>query len=90
MGRHPRRARGFAETEEDLSGDLTGAGMAYLRLAVRGDDEQTVGRAFSGAVVETSLSSYSGTFFTSAPSGDQGMARYWPTTVRAAACHTAH
>jgi Acyclic terpene utilisation family protein AtuA len=75
----------FAETAEDLSGDLTGGGMAYLRLAVRGDDEQAVGRAFSGAVVETSLSSYPGTFFTSAPSGAQGVARYWPTTVSAAA-----
>jgi Acyclic terpene utilisation family protein AtuA len=74
---------GFAETAEDLSGDLTGGGMAYLRLAVRGDDEQAVGRAFSGAVVETSLSSYPGTFFTSAPSGAQGVARYWPTTVGA-------
>ena len=73
----------FAESAEDLSGDLTGGGMAYLRLAVRGDDEQAVGRAFSGAVVETSLSSYPGTFFTSAPSGAQGVARYWPTTVAA-------
>ncbi len=75
----------FAETAEDLSGDLTGGGMAYLRLAVRGDDERVVGRAFSGAVVETSLSSYPGTFFTSAPSGAQGVARYWPTTVAATA-----
>ena len=75
----------FTETSEDLSGDLTGGGMAYLRLAVRGDDEQAVGRAFSGAVVETSLSSYPGTFFTSAPSGAQGVARYWPTTVAASA-----
>ena len=75
----------FAETAEDLSGDPTGGGMAYLRLAVRDDDEPAVGRAFSGAVVETSLSSYPGTFFTSAPSGAQGVARYWPTTVAAAA-----
>ena len=75
----------FAESAEDLSGDLTGAGLAYLRLAVRGDDEQKVGRAFSGAVVETSLSSYPGTFFTSAPTGAQGVARYWPTTVAASA-----
>jgi hypothetical protein len=59
--------------------------MAYLRLAVRGEDEQAVGRAFSGAVVETSLSSYPGTFFTSAPGGAQGVARYWPTTVAASA-----
>ncbi len=75
----------YAETAEDLSGDLSGDGMAYLRLAVRGDDEQAVGRAFSGAVVETSLSSYPGTFFTTAPTGAQGVARYWPTTVTAAA-----
>ncbi len=81
----PGGRAGFAETGEDLSGDLSGGGMAYLRLAVRGDDEQAVGRAFSGAVVETSLSSYPGTFFTSAPSGAQGVARYWPTTVGAAA-----
>jgi hypothetical protein len=75
----------YAETAEDLSGDLTGGGLAYLRLAVRGNDERAVGRAFSGAVVETSLSSYPGTFFTSAPSGAQAVARYWPTTVTAAA-----
>jgi hypothetical protein len=75
----------FEESAEDLSGDLTGHGMAYLRLSVRGQDERTVGRAFSGAVVETSLSSYPGTFFTSAPSGAQGVARYWPTTVAASA-----
>ncbi len=81
----PGGRAGFAETAEDLSGDLTGTGMAFLRLAVRGDDQQVVGRAFSGAVVETSLSSYPGTFFTSAPSGAQGVARYWPTTVSAAA-----
>ncbi len=75
----------FAESDEQLTGDLTGSGLAYLRLAVRGDDEGAVGRAFSGAVVETSLSSYPGTFFTSAPSGAQGVARYWPTTVGASA-----
>jgi hypothetical protein len=81
----PGGKSGYWETAEDLSGDLTGGGMAYLRLAVRGDNEKTVGRAFSGAVIETSLSSYPGTFFTSAPSGAQGVARYWPTTVNAAA-----
>ncbi len=75
----------YAESSEDLTGDISGGGMAYLRLAVRGDDEQAVGRAFSGAVVETSLSSYPGTFFTSAPSGAQGVARYWPTTVSVSA-----
>jgi len=71
----------FAETSVDLSGDLSGAGMAFLRLAVRGDDAHAVGRGFSGAVVETSLSSYPGTFFTSAPGQAQAVARYWPTTI---------
>ena len=85
----PGGREAFSETAEELTGDLTGRGMAYLRLAVRGDDERAVGRAFSGAVVETSLSSYPGTFFTSAPTGAQGVARYWPTTVDAAAV-TAH
>jgi acyclic terpene utilization AtuA family protein len=73
----------FAETSEGVTGDLTGGGMAFLRLAVRGDDEAAVGRAFSGAVVETSLASYPGTFFTSAPSNAQAVARYWPTTIPA-------
>ena len=75
----------FAESDEQLTGDMTGGGQAYLRLAVRGNDEGAVGRAFSGAVVETSLSSYPGTFFTTAPTGAQGVARYWPTAVAAAA-----
>jgi len=75
----------FAESDEQLTGDLTGGGLAYLRLAVRGEDEGAVGRAFSGAVVETSLSSYPGTFFTTAPTAAQGVARYWPTSVAAAA-----
>ena len=81
----PGRPRRLRRDGRGPLGRPDGGGMAYLRLAVRGDDEQAVGRAFSGAVVETSLSSYPGTFFTSAPSGAQGVARYWPTTVAAAA-----
>lgn len=73
----------FAETSEDLSGDQSGGGIAFLRLAVRGDEERAVGRGFSGAVIETSLASYPGTFFTSAPSHAQAVARYWPTTIAA-------
>jgi hypothetical protein len=73
----------FAETSEDLSGDRSGGGIAFLRLAVRGDEERAVGRGFSGAVIETSLASYPGTFFTSAPSHAQAVARYWPTTIAA-------
>jgi hypothetical protein len=75
----------FTETAEELSGDLSGQGMAFLRLAVRGDDEPAVGRAFSGAVVETSLASYPGIFSTTAPTPAQAVARYWPTTIESAA-----
>ena len=87
----PAGRASFSETSEDLSGDLSGEGMAFLRLAnVRGDDEASVGRAFSGAVVETSLASYPGTFFTSAPTPAQAVARYWPTTVAADKVTPAH
>jgi hypothetical protein len=79
----PGGRESFTDTSEDLSGDLTGEGIAFLRLAVSGDDEAAVGRGFSGAVVETSLTSYPGTFFTSAPTQAQAVARYWPTTVPA-------
>jgi hypothetical protein len=79
----PSGQASFEETSEDLSGDLTGGGMTFLRLGVRGTDEKAVGRAFSGAVVETSLSSFPGIFFTSAPSGAQAVAHYWPTTIAA-------
>jgi hypothetical protein len=79
----PGGRQAFAETSEELSGDLEGTGMAFLRLAVRGDDEHAVGRAFSAAVVQTSLASYPGTFFTSTPSRAQAVARYWPTTIAA-------
>jgi hypothetical protein len=71
----------YEETSAELTGDLSGDGLAYLRLAVRGDDERAVGRAFSSALVETSLATYPGAFATSAPTGAQEVARYWPTTV---------
>ncbi len=74
----------FAETAVELSGDLSGRGEAFLRVAVRGDDERAVGRGFSAAAVETALASFPGAFYTGPPSGAQEVARYWPTTVAAA------
>jgi hypothetical protein len=71
----------YAETAAALSGDRSGEGLAYLRLAVRGEDEGAVGRAFSSALVETSLATYPGAFSSTPPSGAQEVARYWPTTV---------
>ena len=52
----------FDETAVELSGDVDGPGVAYLRLAVRGDDEALVGRSFSAAAVETALAGYPGAF----------------------------
>ncbi|HEY1734433.1 MAG TPA: acyclic terpene utilization AtuA family protein, partial [Acidimicrobiales bacterium] len=75
----------FDETAVELSGDVDGPGVAYLRLAVRGDDEALVGRSFSAAAVETALASYPGEFYTGAPTPAQAVARYWPTTVAAGA-----
>jgi hypothetical protein len=71
----------FDETSAEVIGDLSGEGLAFLRLAVRGDDERAVGRAFSSALVETTLATYPGAFATSAPSGAQEVAHYWPTTI---------
>jgi hypothetical protein len=75
----------FDETAVELSGDVDGPGVAYLRLAVRGDDEALVGRSFSAAAVETALAGYPGAFYTGAPTPAQAVARYWPTTVAAGA-----
>jgi Acyclic terpene utilisation family protein AtuA len=71
----------FTETSSDLSGDMSAEGTAFLRLAVRGNDPTLVGRAFSNAVIETTLANYPGTYFTGAPTGAQEVAQYWPTTV---------
>jgi len=73
----------FAEHSVELAGDTTGTGTAFLRIAVRGDDPSLVGRVFSSAVVETTLASYPGTFFTAAPGGASEVARYWPALVDA-------
>ncbi|MHB8219169.1 MAG: acyclic terpene utilization AtuA family protein [Acidimicrobiales bacterium] len=75
----------FAETSTELYGDVSGEGIACFRVAVRGEHEALVGRAFSSAVVETTLAGYPGTFATGAPGGAQEVARYWPTTVAAGA-----
>ena len=59
----PGARNAFTETSVDLSGDVNGPGMAYLRVAVRGDDEGVVGARFSAAAVETALATYPGRVF---------------------------
>lgn len=83
----PGGQAGFVETASELSGDLSGEGTAFLRVAVRGDEEALVGRRFSSAAVETTLASFPGAYYTGAPTGAQEVARYWPTTVSAARVH---
>lgn len=74
---------GFDETSVELiGGDRFPGGVSLLRIAVRGDDRESVGKAFSTAVVETTLANYPGAFATSAPRSASQVARYWPTTVR--------
>ena len=73
VGRHSRWARTASPRRRKIC-RVTSAAAAWPSCAspCAGDDERAVGRAFSGAVVETSLSSYPGSFYTSAPSGAAG------------------
>lgn len=73
----------FDQVSAELFGDLSGGGVAFLRLAVAGSDQELVGRGFSGAAVETALSTFPGAFYTGAPTPAQAAVRTWPTTVAA-------
>jgi len=79
--RVPGGRSAFDEVSVELSGDLSGGGRAFLRVAVAGTDERSVGRGFSGAAVETALSTFPGAFYTGAPTPAQAAVRTWPTTV---------
>lgn len=61
-----------------------GAATTLLRVAVAGPDEKLVGRAFSGAVVQTGLSSYPGFYATSPPGSGTAYETYIPGVVPAA------
>ena len=57
--------------------------VALLKVYVRGDDPQAVGRAFSSAAVELALASYPGCTLTSQPGDAQAYGVYWPSLVDA-------
>ena len=57
--------------------------VALLKVHVRGDDPQAVGRAFSSAAVELALASYPGCTLTSQPGPAQPYGVYWPALVDA-------
>lgn len=68
---------------EAVDVDLAGSNPALLRITVLDQDKAKVGRAFSGAVVETALASYPG-FYALTPPGDASMyGVYWPAAIPA-------
>ncbi|WP_134324273.1 acyclic terpene utilization AtuA family protein [Cumulibacter soli] len=79
----------YERVEVDLIGNTAadpesfGAANTILRIAVADRDEKLVGRAFSGAVIQTGLSSYPGLFGTSPPGGATSYETYIPAVVAA-------
>lgn len=79
----------FERVEVDLLGRPAedpatfGAATTLLRIAVADSDEKLVGRAFSGAVIQTGLSTYPGLYATSPPSGATAYETYIPAVVDA-------
>jgi len=57
---------------------------ALLRVTVKDDDPEVVGRAFSSAAVELALASYPGFTLTSQPGRGAPYGVYWPALVNAA------
>ena len=57
---------------------------ALLKVHVRGEDPEAIGRAFSGAAVELALASYPGCTLTSPPGAAQPYGVFWPSLVDAA------
>lgn len=77
----------FDRVEVDLIGNTAqdptsfGAANTILRIAVADRNEKLVGRAFSGAVIQTGLSSYPGLFGTAPPGGATSYETYIPAIV---------
>jgi hypothetical protein len=58
--------------------------LTYLRVSVKDQDPEKVGRSFSRAAVELALSNYPGLFLTTPPGEATAYAVFWPTTIPAA------
>lgn len=56
---------------------------ALLKVTVKSQDRNIVGRAFSSKIVELALASYPGLFTTTPPTDGNAFAVYWPTLVPA-------
>ncbi len=55
--------------------------QSHLRLTVRDDSAESVGKPFTTSVIESTLSSYPGMFPTAPPGAGTPYGVYWPTTV---------
>lgn len=79
----------FERVEVDLIGQPAadpatfGAATTLLRIAVADQNEKLVGRAFSGAIIQTGLSTYPGLYATSPPGGATSYETYIPAVVDA-------
>ena len=55
--------------------------QSFLRITVKDDDAEKVGKAFTERVIEATLSSYPGMFPTTPPAPSSPYGVYWPTTI---------
>jgi hypothetical protein len=70
-----RTDKSDAETNQEAS--------AFLKVTVKSQDAEKVGRAFSGAIIEMALASYPGFFCTTPPTDASPFGVYWPCLVPA-------
>jgi hypothetical protein len=84
-----RESLGGIDVEFDLlrtdrsDADRSAETFAMLRVHARGPDADSVGRAFSGRVVELALASYPGFTLTAPPGPASPVAVFWPAAVPA-------
>lgn len=77
----------FSPAPEDAPTQEASSGR--LHVQVRSADERLVGRAFSNAAIELTLSNYPGLFVSAPPAPAQAVGVYWPALVeRSATNHT--
>ncbi len=87
--RHPRRPGPFAAVDVRLlrfdqpDAPTNEQATAHLRITVKDPDPRTVGRAFSGAVMELALGGYAGFHTTTPPTPESAYGVYWPALVPA-------
>ncbi len=67
--------------------DTLADAQSFLRITVKDDDAEKVGKPFTEKVIEATLSSYPGLFPTTPPGPASPYGVYWPTTVSRESVH---